>query len=299
MTRILSFDGGGICGLLSLVALDRLLSRYPKMLENVDLFAGTSTGGIIALGLADNLTVSVLRKLYESQGDKIFKRKWWAPFGITRSKYSNKGLKKLLEDIFRERTLGDLKSKVLVPTFMLDDSKKNMWRPKFFDNWDSDDSDCEVLVRDVALATSAAPTYFSAYNNYVDGGVIANNPAAAATAMMLDPDVVGRRVNRKELRVLSIGTGTPRRTISKENADWGAMQWGTRIVDVFMNGVGSVPTYMCKALLQQDFHRIEPIYSEGVLPEMDEWKRVDDLVSLGEELDLTAACEWVETRWLG
>jgi patatin-like phospholipase/acyl hydrolase len=299
MKKILTFDGGGICGLLSLVILERIVSACPTLLAGVDLYAGTSTGGIIALGLADNIDVGVLRKLYATQGKRIFKRDWWAPLGLTGAKYTNKGLKELLEEVFGERKLGALRGKVLIPSFALygHNGGKPMWKPKFFSNWKDDDPDCEFLVKDVALATSAAPTYFPSYNGYVDGGVVANNPCAAATAMMLNPEVVGKRLNRRDLRVLSIGTGTVSDCITENNVNWGITQWGGHIIDIFMQGVGDVPTYTCRSLLQKHFHRVDPVYEKGKLPGLDGWKDADDLTALGEALDLADTMSWIETYW--
>jgi patatin-like phospholipase/acyl hydrolase len=299
MRRVLSFDGGGIRGLLSLVVLERLLSRFPTMIETVDLLAGTSTGGIIALGLADGYKPSMIRKLYETQGRRIFKRDWWSPLGLSGAKYVNTGLKDILEEMFGERKLGALRGKVLVPTFRLygHADGKPMWSPKFFNNWRDDDPDCEVTVCDVAMATSAAPTYFPSYNGYVDGGVVANNPAAAALSMLLDPRVMGRRLNRREIRVLSIGTGTTSESIQKNNVNWGILQWGSHITDIFMQGVADVPTYTCRAILQENFHRVNSVYEKGKLPVLDEWKRVDELVALGEALDLGPTEKWIEKNW--
>jgi patatin-like phospholipase/acyl hydrolase len=299
MKRVISFDGGGICGLLSLVVLERLMNDHPDLLEQVDLHAGTSTGGIIALGLANGMDATTLRKMYETQGKKIFKRDWWAPLGITGAKYVNTGLRDLLDEIFGARKLGGLKGKVLVPAFAMygHEDGKPMWRPKFFNNWKDEDPDCEVLVRDVATMTSAAPTYFPSYNGYVDGGVIANNPCAAGMAMMLNPEVVGRRLNRRDIRVLSIGTGTASASIQRNNVNWGALQWGGHIIDVFMQGVDDVPTYMCQSLLQDNFHRVNSVYDKDKLPEMDEYERVDELIALGEVMDLGPTKKWIETHW--
>lgn len=75
--RILSFDCGGIRGLLSLILLERLEKALPGWLDKADLLAGTSTGGIIALGLAHGVTVAELRRLYEDCGKLVFDYSWW------------------------------------------------------------------------------------------------------------------------------------------------------------------------------------------------------------------------------
>ena len=70
---IMSFDGGGIRGYLSILILRKLLKENPDILDKIDLFAGTSTGGIIALGLAYGIDIDVILELYRYKGGEIFK----------------------------------------------------------------------------------------------------------------------------------------------------------------------------------------------------------------------------------
>ena len=75
--RILSIDGGGICGILPASILAELETRFlggRSVVECFDLIAGTSTGGIIALGLAHGLTAHEIKKFYIERGQKIFPR---------------------------------------------------------------------------------------------------------------------------------------------------------------------------------------------------------------------------------
>jgi len=300
MYRALTFDGGGICGILSLVVLRRLLHEHPTLLEEVDLFAGASTGGIIALGLADDIMPAVLQELYMNKGREIFKPQRWTWGGLRSAKYVNKGLRRLVEEVFANHTLGDLKGKVLIPAFDLQCSKdgKNVWYPKFFSNWDNNDVDCLVPAREVAMYTSAAPTFFPSYDGFIDGGVAANNPCTAAMAMLLNPKVVGRRTSRRDLKILSIGTGMPAHSLDKRVINWGLLKWGTRIADVFMDGIVDVATYQCRATLQEGFCRVNQRYDVGVRPGMDDWKQAAKLVELGNAVDLTEALEWLETEWV-
>ena len=62
--KILSFDGGGIRGALSIELLYRITEKYPNFLDEIDLFAGTSTGSIIAALLASGYSVKEVRNLY-------------------------------------------------------------------------------------------------------------------------------------------------------------------------------------------------------------------------------------------
>src|SRR2546426_12822793 len=161
---ILSVDGGGIRGLYAPVLLDRLTREVPTLVDRVDLVAGTSTGGIIALGLSHGLESADLVALYRFRATEIFDDSWLDDLkdlgGLTGADYDNDKLKALLEDVFGKKTrLKHLKKRVLVPTFDLDnespDPGKRMWKPKFFHNYPGPDSDGAELVVDVALRTSA------------------------------------------------------------------------------------------------------------------------------------------------
>ena len=231
--RILSLDGGGIRGVLTARLLERLQEGKPDFLDKVDLFAGTSTGGLLALGLAYGLKPEDCRKLYEQYGQEIFKR---SPLGILsdifNAKYKNDRLAARLQEQFGDRaTLGDLANQgkyVLISSFDLDNGPDNrqgirMWKPKFFHNLDAADLDFKEKVVAVALRTSAAPTYFPIYDGYVDGGVVANNPSMCALAQALDP-----KTGRQELTdivLLSVGTGLNPKIVEEMNAGWGLSHW--------------------------------------------------------------------------
>ncbi|HZI32432.1 MAG TPA: patatin-like phospholipase family protein, partial [Candidatus Binatia bacterium] len=194
MYRIISFDGGGIRGLVTLAMLKRLEAQVPNLIANADMLAGTSTGGIIALGLAAGKSVDDLISLYRDNGKDIFDDSWLDDLrdlgGISGADYDQKNLGKILKRIFQNTKLKDLSKRVLIPSFDLDneakDASKRTWSPKFFHNFPGKDTDGNELVVDVALDTSAAPTYFPSHNGYIDGGVVANNPSLAAVAQTQD-----------------------------------------------------------------------------------------------------------------
>ncbi len=164
---ILSLDGGGIRGVLTAVLLEKLETAVPGFLEKVDLFAGTSTGAILALGLAHGLSPTEARQLYEEKGDDIFANSYLDDLldvGFARgARYSNDNLKAELQSIFGDQTLGDLPKNVLISSFDLeyndpDDLEPkhpHMWKAKFFHNYGSDERDMTQPVVDVALRSTA------------------------------------------------------------------------------------------------------------------------------------------------
>ena len=188
--NVLALDGGGLRGLITATIIERIEAAVPGFLANVDLVAGTSTGGILALALAKGLTPYNIMRMYLDHGAEIFHRslgrKIGGLFGITCAKYDNKNLAKVLRGVFGGDKLKDLKKKVAVTAFKLDDpdaftldntSSHPTWNPKVFHNYPGDDSDGEESALDVAMRTSAAPTYFPTSDGYVDGGTVANNPS--------------------------------------------------------------------------------------------------------------------------
>src|SRR5271163_5203479 len=116
MFKILSLDGGGIRGLLTTVLLERLSTAAPGWLDQVDLIAGTSTGGILALGLASGMTPTQLKSLYYDNGAEIFDSSWlWTIEnldGAIGAKYDNEKLRGLLQSTFGTKVMGDLGKKV-------------------------------------------------------------------------------------------------------------------------------------------------------------------------------------------
>ena len=300
--RILSLDGGGIRGLFTATLLGRLLARRPKLVASADLIAGTSTGGILALGLAAGLEPSQLARLYSEQGAKIFDDSTWDEIRdlgrAIGADYDQRALGAELVRQFGQATLGDLRKRVLIPTFDLDAPAKRgrprMWKPKFFHNFPGSDSDRREKVVDVALRTSAAPTYFPTYQGYVDGGLVANNPSMAAVAQALDPRAAGRGIH--ELVVLSIGTGTEPMFIRGDRLDWGWAQWARPLVTLMISGVEGVADFQCRQLLGRRYFRLDqtfdsPIGLDDVRP-----ATLDRLVQEAERLPLRSVLRWLESH---
>ena len=304
--RILSCDGGGIRGVLTAVLLDRLVAAYPGLLQDrpgtITLYAGTSTGGIIALGLAAGLSPAQMRDLYVTNGKLIFDSSWTRDVvelgGLSGSKYNNEDLKQILKDTFGAKKLSDLTPRVLIASFSLDNTPAvpRTWNPKFFHNFTGADSDGDSLVVDVAMSTSAAPTYFPSYGVYIDGGVIANNPSMAAVVQAMDGrNEPGERATSLDgIKLLSLGTGASLQYIDGVDHDWGDAQWIKPILNVMMDGSVGVADFECRQLLGNSYCRVEPTFPADKSFAMDDVSKIVDLMALAQAYDLTSTIAWLK-----
>ena len=173
---ILAICGGGYAGLFAAEFLRRLEGRLGRPLQGVfDLVAGTSVGGLLALGVAAGKPATELVKLVEGLGPRLFGK---GSVGAFRPKHPVGPLRAELEAVFGGTTLSQLGSRVLVPSVDLTAGQTILFR-----NGPADPTR-DALVVNVALATSAAPVYLPPHaaddRLYADGGLAANSPEAVA-----------------------------------------------------------------------------------------------------------------------
>lgn len=258
--KILSIDGGGIKGVFPALFLanieDELAKRTDgktKIYQHFDLITGTSTGGIIALALALGIPAREIYDLYIINAKKIFGSKKWFFFGqIINSAHEREFLENLVRDKFKEVNGGidprlkDCKTDVCIPIYDLIRGNpsvlKTQYHPRFI-------RDFHIPAYQVAMATSAAPTYFNPYtssyheiqgsvkdfSNKVDGGMMANNP----TLVAFIEAIKAFKVEMKDLEILSIGTGSRNFTEGKSRKHWGLYYWmkknnRKRLIELFM-----------------------------------------------------------------
>ena len=304
--RGVTFDGGGICGLYSIVIFDRLVQARPQLLDRIDLFAGTSTGGIISLALAAGIPIPTIIDLYRTRAKEIFQRPWhrvlFSPCGLAESKYVGNGLVKVMYDVLGAKTLGDLNRKVTVPAFNLKEEASPddpSWRVRFFHNFTAEDA--AEKIADVAIRTASAPTYFPAYQGYIDGGVACNHPAVLAIGQGVRFAGGGGEMGEKrgadlaDICILSIGTGGQIKYIDGSNLSWGAAKWAKPIIEVFMGGQSLVADSLAAKLLGDRYHRLCPIIPDIAL---DDLSKINQLLELGRKADLTAALEFLDDKFL-
>lgn len=261
--RVLSIDGGGIRGIIPAMLLAEVEQRTQTPIARLfDLIAGTSTGGILALGLtirgqngAPKFRAQDLVELYEREGAHIFNRSTWhriRAFGnAVEEKYATDGISGVLERYFGSARLKDALADVLVPSYEIERRQPFFFRSRIA----RDSAEYDYPLRDVALATSAAPTYFEPhqiivnedpldYYALVDGGVFANNPAMCAYAEAKADDA------RADVLLVSLGTGELVRPIFYDEAkDWGLLNWAQPILGTVFDGVSDTVDYQLARLL--------------------------------------------------
>jgi patatin-like phospholipase/acyl hydrolase len=305
--RVLSLDGGGIRGVITIILLQRLRARpgLGGILNNLDLIAGTSTGGLLALALAKGVNLDVLRELYVEKGNDVFDDSWLDDVidlaTIIGAEYSNKKLTRELKRVMGDTTLGQLQGKVLITTFDLDnqdpDPAKRSWKPKLFHNLPGESNDNNELAYKVALYTAAAPTYFPTVDGYIDGGVYANNPSMCALAQSLDRRNADRPA-LSDVALLSLGTGTGLTHIKGNNLNWGYAQWVKPLISLMLDGVAGVADFQCKQILGDNYHRLAPVFPAGKNYGMDDVKHVNDMVTFAMKVSLDKTEAWLKANWL-
>jgi len=250
--KILSIDGGGIKGLYSATILKEFEQKFNCQISDYfDMICGTSTGGLIALALALKIPAKEICDFYEIEGPKIFPNSTTINFfgkRISRrfmlqlvkgGKYSDKPLKKALENIFKESKIEDSNNLLCIPSYTITEA-----RPFIF-KYDHTvlDRDNGALMVDVALATSAAPTYFPMaeipfYNNkqFIDGGVWANNPTLVGLLEALTY-FVGKDKEYNKLKILSVSslsiTGGQPTGLRRERS---FLNWGNDLFETSFTG---------------------------------------------------------------
>lgn len=230
--RILAIDGGGICGILPAAYLRELEGRFlngNSIGSYFDMIAGTSTGGVIALGLACRMNAGDILKLYTERGEAIFPpgnavtRALRKCRHVLRYIYDEKSLETELRKIFGDRVFGAAGTRLVIPAFEGRYGEPWIYKTPHHPDYSKDQH--EQMAR-VAMATAAAPTYFKAFENnhymFVDGGIWANNPIMNAVVDALSCFDLDRR----QIEVLSLGCGeTVRRVDAKLSV---AGLWGWR-----------------------------------------------------------------------
>jgi patatin-like phospholipase/acyl hydrolase len=319
-TRILSIDGGGIRGIIPaqiLTVLERKLQERSghdtaRLADYFDLIAGTSIGGIQTCAYLTpdpensdrpRYTAEEVLNLFFERGGEIFDRSLFDRFtsadGLIDEKYPADGLEEALQDYFGDLTLDQLLRPCLVTAFDV-----RRYSVHFFNQYRAKQQKSDnFYVRDVARATSAAPTYFESAKidsltgvgyPLIDGGVFANNPTMGAYSesreVFTRPNE-DKNVTAKDMVILSLGTGTNEAHYQHSNVkDWGLAEWASPMLSIMMSGASESVDYQLEAIFDaierpQQYVRINPELTVNVDGSMDNAtdKNMEALRNLGQK----------------
>jgi patatin-like phospholipase/acyl hydrolase len=254
--RVLAVDGGGIRGYIPALVLAEIEKRAKMPAAKLfDLIVGTSTGGIIGIGVAAGMSADELARFYPDYGRRIFggvdrpawqkrvmgygatfgesmgqpARKFGAPWGGNKkfggnARHRANGLEGVLQDVLGERRLSEVAVPLAVTSF---DGVTS--QPVVFSSRDAQrDGALDLPLRVAARATSAAPTYFPPCEyewagricKFIDGGVWANNPSAVALSEAAAL-TTARQITATSILLVSLGTGiAPSGATFNETATW-------------------------------------------------------------------------------
>ena len=332
---ILACDGGGIRGYLSSLILQRLNQQFGVLgagNRNINLYAGTSTGGLISLGLAYGKTIDSVVSLYKTNGANIFSplsiqahcllsrptavqgssldvKEFWQ---VLYDDIGNPSVKTVLQSFIPGNpTLSSLPNKVMVTTLQLAASLASgtSWSPLIIDNLKNSNAGA-TYVYDAALSTSAAPVYFPPYNHPTygwcsDGGLFANNPSPQAVALAIQ-----NGVELDDISLLSIGTGFNNESLSINSSNrlcaglktwaWFEQSGSTPpfpLLNAIMDGVSATNDYTSSQLLGPRYLRVNPVLPQPIA--LDDYSLAALALMETAANTLFASTEWTQIgNWI-
>ncbi|GGG24813.1 hypothetical protein GCM10011344_26850 [Dokdonia pacifica] len=290
--KILSLDGGGIRGVFPAKILSLIEEEIGEgeLHKHFNVICGTSTGGIIALAISLGVPAKEILQLYQENAKTIFGKKRNNIF--KKAFYSNKPLEHLIRELFKKYHDGkndpkikDAKTKLLIPTYSLLEGSTQIIKTPHKEDLTTDQ---HIPMYMVAMATSAAPTFFNAYSgsytkketdshsedfsHKVDGGVFANNPSMigiveAQTRLQKD---------LSQIKMLSLGTGHRKYSQANSKKRWSVFYWiwKKRIIDLFMQSQSQI-THNSVSVLSKfnndfEYRRIDQSFDQNFNVKMDE-----------------------------
>lgn len=308
--RVLALDGGGIKGTFTASALATWEQQTGlRIVDHFDLIAGTSTGGILAIGLGLGMSAKQMLEFYRQRGPMLFPitslaRKW--QHGIRHffsPKYSQEVLLRELEAAYYGKgeriPLRDSKCRLLIPTYHAVAGSSHLFRTPHHQLLTGD---AMTEAAHVALATAAAPTFFSAAKvgnmisetSFFDGGVWANSPALAAIVEA----TCFLNVPLDRVDVLSVGTTEEPFTARKQTRA-GILRWGKRLITLLMNVQEEVAQKHAKLLVGEPRYLRVNVMTKPGSYRLDSPGEIEELAALGNrEAERPEILAQVRSRFL-
>jgi patatin-like phospholipase/acyl hydrolase len=305
LIKVLSIDGGGIKGIIPATVLAYIERKTGQPTSALfDLIAGTSTGGILALGSTKPgpdgqpaYTAEEGIAFYIEEGPVVFSRPWYRKipgWNLIEERYPSGPIDEVLHRYFGDTRLKEALTDVIITSYDIEARA-----PYFFKSRHAKDPDRprdDFFMRDAARATAAAPTYFEPakitmpgeppYVALIDGGVYAINPAMCAYAEVRHVYPPGSQV-----LLVSLGTGENTEPLPYDEVKgWGEASWARPILDVVFDGNSDTVDFQLRQLLPAEeglarYYRFQ-ILLEGASDAMDDAseENLEALQDLGNKL---------------
>jgi uncharacterized protein len=286
--QILALDGGGLRGIFSAAILASLEEDLQaSVVDHFDLITGTSTGGIIALAMGLGLRPRQILEFYTELGAQVFRSRLGLGSArqLVRAKYQPGPLRAALTGVFGDRTFGESTKRLVITSYNLGADDVYLFRtahhPRLRRDW-------RERAVDVAMATSAAPTYLPGFplsdTRLVDGGLWANNPAMVAVVEAVSTCAVPL----ESLRVFSLGTTTEIRHRSRRLDRGGMLPWARAAVDVILRAQSISANNQVHHLLSPErLLRLNPVVPADLFA-LDK-ANVSDLIGMAAHASRTAS----------
>jgi patatin-like phospholipase/acyl hydrolase len=282
--RILSLDGGGINGTFTASVLTHLEELTGKRLaEHFDLLTGTSTGGIIALGLGLNIAPRRILDFYLDRGPELFPtsaavRLVHGLRHLFRHKYSQAPLRRSLSEMLEDRRLGESTCRLVIPSYDCNAGRVQLFKtahePRLI-------RDYRTRAVDIAMATAAAPTYYPPFTApdgqaFLDGGIWANCPIVVG----LLEAVFVLHAPPTDVEVLSIGTTDAPFDVAKRKRAGGFLSWNRQLMTLLLQAQYDGALAQAQLVTGQRTLRIDVTTRPGRFT-LDDASRIEELSGLG------------------
>lgn len=272
--KILSIDGGGIRGILPAMILQEMEKRLrqrtgiadARIADYFDMIAGTSAGGMLACSMLYNykgqkMDCSKAVELFENGGPIIFKKNGFNKLRrLVDSQYPAKNIENVLKDIFGDSKISEAETEGLITAYDITNREAVLFDTESAKK----DKKRDYRLRDIARATSAAPTYFpaaeimsmgSTKKCLVDGGIFANDPSLCAVIeakKKIWPET-NNSPKIHDMYVVSIGTGRVSKSYVYAKAKgWGLISWALPVIDILQSSGAEVISYQVKKLFEAE-----------------------------------------------
>lgn len=328
--RVLALDGGGIRGLMTVQVLiemeDKLREKYGggddfRLCHFFDYVGGTSTGAIIAAGIARGMSAREIHGFYKEFGEIIFTKRRW---GIWNALYQDGPLVEKLKQVFGTDPLGQSDLKCLLLVVTRNATTDSAWpistNPDAkFNAPERADNNLQIPLWQIVRASTAAPVYFPPEviewdkENpdksfvFVDGGTTSyNNPAFLLARMATEPRYnLGWRRGEEQLLVVSIGTGdAPNLGADIEDPESNLLSSAKNTLSSLMTQAAFDQDVNCRTVGRCTYGNFIDLEVDDMIPRDADGNEIPISEDIGRSFlyaryNATLTRDWLNTRGLG